>query len=227
MCMSAGPEFLINGDGAVAVILRNWLPPEAADVLHDRLEQGLLWEQKEQNFYGNVSSVPRMMCAVGEPHLGEYKYTRVSLTMHDWTGPHPLFSEVRTLRDRIRDDPTLLKIVGIPLPYDGCLLNKYKDGSDTIDFHSDREALGPCNAVVALSLGASRKFVFKSKTKGPSATFPACPPSRYPRIETVVHSGDLMLMAGKCQDLWTHSVPRDTDCKQSRISMTYRLIGKQ
>jgi len=30
-------------------------------------------------------------------------------------------------------------------------------------------------------------------------------------------------MAGKCQELWTHSIPRE-NTKDSRISLTYRLI---
>jgi alkylated DNA repair dioxygenase AlkB len=138
------PEFIINQDdksGTIAVILRGWLPEGPAQRLHDDLARDLPWEQKEQNFYGNVVRVPRLMCAIGEPSLQEYKYTRVALPMHNWNDNDPLFREVRHIRDRIQTDPQILRIVGQALSYDGCLLNQYKDGDNTIDFHSDREAL--------------------------------------------------------------------------------------
>lgn len=221
------PEFIINHDGAIVAILRNWVLLHDAQSLFQSLTQHLPWEQKEQNFYGNVVQVPRLMCAVGDPHLQQYQYTRVSLPMHDWYADNATFRAIRLLRDRIQSDPELVRITGQPLPYDGCLLNYYRTGADTIDFHSDREALGPANAVVALSLGASRKFVLKSKTKGPTVAYPNCPASRFQRVETIVHSGDLMIMAGTCQELWTHAVPRDPTCHETRISLTYRLTGRK
>lgn len=213
-------ESLIRHDGAIAVVIRHWLPETAATNLHDTLTTHLPWEQRLT--YG--APVPRLICAVGNGNLSEYKYNRMALPMNSWDTENEVFAAVRNLRDRIADDSRIIEIVQEELHYDSCLLNHYRNGRDSIDFHSDREALGPLNAVVALSLGATRTFHFKHKVKGPNEEFPHYSPNQYPRIKVPIHNGDLMIMAGRCQELWTHGVPKE-ECEGSRISATFRLIG--
>jgi alkylated DNA repair dioxygenase AlkB len=103
------------------------------------------------------------------------------------------------------------------LHYDFCLLNYYRDGADKINFHSDKEALGAYNVVVTVSLGESRKIVFKSKKKNDEL--------KYDKVEVKLNNSDLLLMLGTCQEYWTHGIPRDNSKKNPRISLTFRLIG--
>lgn len=93
--------------------------------------------------------------------------------------------------------------------FDTCLLNWYRTGADKIGMHSDHEALGVLNAVVTVSL------TFIHKTKGPNG--------RYATIKVPLNNTDLVLMAGCCQELWTHGINKE-DTDESRISLTYRLI---
>lgn len=209
------PEILINEDGVVAIILRNWLP--FAQNLHDRLAQQLPWIQGQMNMFGNVIQIPRAMFFLGDDHVKTYTYSRMSFPVQPWNQPgNFLGAEIESIRNKIRTDPILQKLLGIQLQYDSCLLNFYRNGDDKIDFHSDKEALGPMNAVITVSLGASRTFVFKNKVKSSNG--------RYPTIKTILNNGDLVLMAGRCQELWTHGIPRE-EAGGSRISLTYRLIN--
>jgi alkylated DNA repair dioxygenase AlkB len=210
-------ETLINQDGAIALIIRNWLPPSYATKLHDYLVQGIPWKAEQMQMYGKTFDIPRTMFFVGDSHVKTYSYSRLSFPVESWDGDlNPLYSEIRVLRDRIRSDPNLRHVTGTILEYNSCLLNHYRNGMDKIDAHSDREALGPANAVVTISLGASRQFHFKSKSRDENGNFRT--------IKTVLNNGDLVLMAGKCQEHWTHLIPREPAITQSRISLTYRLI---
>jgi alkylated DNA repair dioxygenase AlkB len=53
------------------------------------------------------------------------------------------------------------------------LANLYRDGNDTMGWHSDDEPeLGAQPIIASLSLGATRKFVLKSRA--PAATSSSC-----------------------------------------------------
>jgi len=205
-------EYLINDNGAIALIVRNWIRTD----LHARLSEQIPWIQGQMNMFNKVIDIPRAMFFLGDEHVKVYKYSRLSFDIQSWSNAIPLYEEIRQIRDTIKVDELLQQVTGKQLHFDSCLLNFYRNGNDKIDYHSDREALGPANAVVTISLGASRLFVFKNKVKAPNGF--------YPTIKTILNDGDLMLMAGTCQELWTHGVPRG-ETKESRISLTYRLIN--
>ncbi len=227
--MAATPDYdvVINRDGAIVIIIRRWLQARAqADypqILHDYLNTYLPWNQIDMNMYDKVVRIPRTMFFMGNNDVKTYGYSYVKFPMVSWDGTgndsiSKLCREVRTIRDYIQADPILYSTLsGNSLSFDSCLLNRYASGQEMISAHSDKEALGPFNAVVTVSLGASREFILKSKTKIGS---------RYETIKTHLHNGDLVLMAGKCQDQWTHAIPRDKTVITSRISLTYRLISK-
>lgn len=214
-------ERIIDSEGALAVIIRHWLPQNSATALYQCLSNNLPWESRRMHGH----PIPRLSCALGDFHLTHYGYNTTRLTMNHWDDNNELYRTMRDIRDRITLDPILNDIVGQPLTYDSCLFQYYRTGQDSIDFHGDKEALGPMNAVVALSLGSTRTFHFKYNVKGPNSYFPNWPASQYPRIKVPVHNGDLMIMAGRCQELWQHGIPKD-DTEGGRISATFRCIGR-
>jgi alkylated DNA repair dioxygenase AlkB len=207
-------EYIINTDGALAVIIRDWLPN--GKILHERLIKEISWIQGQANMFGKITDIPRAMFFLGDPHVTTYSYGRHTFPVQPWNQQNiPLYNEIAAIRTKVQNDDLLAQLVGLKLYYNSCLLNFYRDGTDKIDPHSDKEALGPANAVITVSLGGSRSFIFKSKIKGSNG--------RYPTIKTVLNNGDLVLMAGRCQELWTHGIPRE-ETDASRISLTYRLI---
>lgn len=111
-----------------------------------------------------------------------------------------------------------------------CLVNYYASGSDGISFHSDDERfLGPEPAIASFSLGARRDFLLKHKPpcSGPgplSAEAPAAAAAAKP-LKLSLASGDMVLMRGRTQSHWLHSIPKRSGKHEEdggRINITFR-----
>jgi alkylated DNA repair dioxygenase AlkB len=75
-------------------------------------------------------------------------------------------------------------------------LNFYRDGRDSVAFHADRELRQLDDTLVAIvTLGAARPFLLRPRGGGRS-------------IDVRPASGDLLVMGGRCQLDWEHSVPK-------------------
>lgn len=104
--------------------------------------------------------------------------------------------------------------------YNFCLVNYYATGNDSISFHSDDERfLGPDPAIASFTLGARRDFLMKHK--------PAKDGSAVPETKTLklsLGSGDMILMRGKTQANWLHSIPKrkGAEADKGRINITLR-----
>jgi alkylated DNA repair dioxygenase AlkB len=63
--------------------------------------------------------------------------------------------------------------------------------------------------VPVLSLGATRRFLLKARAGGPSTVLrPA--------------GGDLVVMGGRCQGDWLHSVPKQTRPAGARVTLNFQ-----
>lgn len=99
--------------------------------------------------------------------------------------------------------------------YNFVLVNFYADGTHSISPHSDDESfLGHNPCVASLSLGGTRDFVMKHKTRKDVST-----------EKFALRSGDMVVMRGTTQANWLHSVPKRTGKTQTaaaRINVTFR-----
>lgn len=104
-----------------------------------------------------------------------------------------------------------------------CLVNYYASGADSISPHSDDERfLGPEPAIASFSLGARRDFVMKHKPLPSGADASIKEPKG---LKLPLGSGDMVLMRGKTQSNWLHSIPKRTGKNQydgGRINITFR-----
>jgi alkylated DNA repair dioxygenase AlkB len=122
----------------------------------------------------------------------------------------------RKMYDRVLDDPRLSHWYNAadPLPdpaldairaslsgryrvrFGAVGLNYYRDGRDSVASHRDRELRHLDETLVAIvTLGAARPFLVRPRGGGPSHDVrPA--------------SGDLLVMGGRAQADWEHSVPK-------------------
>jgi alkylated DNA repair dioxygenase AlkB len=94
--------------------------------------------------------------------------------------------------------------------FDSVLVNLYRDGRDGVAWHGDtvRKRL-PETVVVTVGLGERRRFLLRRGTSGP-----------------VIHelesgAGDLIVMGGRCQHDWQHTVPKSSRAG-ARMSVTMR-----
>jgi alkylated DNA repair dioxygenase AlkB len=99
------------------------------------------------------------------------------------------------------------------------LVNYYASGADSISYHSDDERfLGPEPAIASFTLGAKRDFLLRhKKTLAGNAS-----ESKSLRFE--LGSGDMILMKGKTQSCWEHSIPKRKggEAERGRINITFR-----
>jgi alkylated DNA repair dioxygenase AlkB len=94
--------------------------------------------------------------------------------------------------------------------YDSLWLNLYRDGNDSTAWHRDRFSCRRPECIVpVLTLGATRRFLIKPRTGGRSIAFKP-------------GSGDLIVMGGRSQEDWVHSVPKDAKVAGPRISINFQ-----
>ena len=94
--------------------------------------------------------------------------------------------------------------------FDSVLVNLYRDGRDGVAWHGDTVRKRMAEAVVVtVGLGERRRFVMRPGTSGPATK--------------VLHSGegDLIVMGGRTQSDWQHTVPK-TARAGARMSVTLR-----
>jgi len=121
------------------------------------------------------------------------------------TAEYPVLAEAPV--SRLREIGVLLS-TEFGVPYDRAWLNLYRDHNDSTSWHADRPCVREECVVPVLSLGETRRFLIRPKAGGRSTTF-------------VAESGDLIVMGGRCQRDWVHSVPKEKAAAGPRISVNF------
>ena len=94
-------------------------------------------------------------------------------------------------------------------PFDRVSANFYRDGADSVAWHGDRvRFVHPQPVVAIVSLGAPRRFGLRPLAGGGTRWLTVC-------------GGDLLVMGGRCQHEWQHTVPKEPGAGP-RISVTFR-----
>lgn len=176
----------------------DFLSAAEADRLQTTLTDKLRWRQDQIHIYGRSVTIPRLQCFIGEHNL---RYTYSGLTLEGEGFPDYL----NPLRQRISE---LCEV-----KFNALLANLYRDGSDTMGWHSDDEPeLGRDPIIASLSLGARRSLKFRPKTGGSS-------------WGVELEHGSLLIMGAGVQTRWQHALPKRTRCDQPRINLTFRAIS--
>jgi alkylated DNA repair dioxygenase AlkB len=99
--------------------------------------------------------------------------------------------------------------------FNSVLVNLYRDGNDSMGWHSDNEPeLGAAPVIASISLGATRDFHVRSRRgAGDVQSIP------------LTH-GSLLVMHGSSQSEWQHALPRRKRVTEPRINLTFRLIHR-
>lgn len=100
-------------------------------------------------------------------------------------------------------------LLGEKLP--NVALNYYRDGRDSVAWHSDRiEELRPNPTIALLSLGSTRQMQVRTKAT----------PRRTHSVD--LDPGSLFVMSGASQKHWEHSIPKSSRPADARISIAFR-----
>lgn len=178
---------------------RHWLEENEANALLQELHHSPDWTQPRVFVYGREHATPRLVRWVGE---ASYAYSGLR---HE---PAPWPRALEQLRDRLEEE--------LGRPFNGCLLNRYRDGVDAMGWHADDEGeLGERPTVASLSLGVSRFFDLKPKQ------------GSWDGLRWPLQHGSLLVMDGSTQEHWVHRVPVQKKVKGERINLTFRFIQGQ
>ena len=178
---------------------------DKATALYEQLVTELPWQTDTVTLFGKTHVTTRQIVWMGDEGIN-YHYSGHSRRAVAWS------ETVFQLKQQIEEK---LAAIGIQVTFNTCLLNFYPTGADSMGYHADDEKeLGDQPIIAALSLGATRKFVFKHKT------------NRYQdkpvKVELYLESGQLIVMSGDTQSYWKHSITKTKTVDEGRISLTFR-----
>ncbi|XZE33954.1 alpha-ketoglutarate-dependent dioxygenase AlkB family protein [Pirellulaceae bacterium SH501] len=178
-------------DGGVLLYQEQFIEPGMADVYFEALQTRCQWEQKP-GVFGYMQ--PRLIASYGDDGLS-YRYSGRDYAALPW------FSELLELKKRVES------VLGT---YNYCLLNRYRNGSDSMGWHADDEPeMG--ETIGSLSLGATRKFRIRHNGTRETQTF-------------LAGHGTLIVMSGTMQRYWQHEVPKTKKPVGERINLTFRQV---
>ncbi len=168
------------GDDAWVDHLPGWVRGD--DTLFDHLALVMTWNEAERPMYDRVVAVPRLLAKLPADGPG-----------------HPVLIEASA---------ALCRRYGRPI--DQITMALYRDGGDSVAFHSDRVGERIDDSVVAIvSLRGPRRLRIRRKDgRGASRAFD-------------LGHGDLVVMGGTCQRVCEHGVPKVASAPP-RMSLMFR-----
>lgn len=128
-----------------------------------------------------------------------YKFSSRTLSPVSWT------PEIEALRDRIQ------AVYGGE--YNSVLLNRYRDGGDSVSWHADDEPeMDSQHPIASVSLGACREFLVRDNN------------TRKVQPPFLLSPGSLLIMPVGFQQSYQHSIPKMKTSTGERINLTFRRM---
>lgn len=155
------------------------------------------WKQESMSMYGRKVAFPRLIAWYGDDNK-PYSFSGISLY------PCPWLPELLEIKNKI--EPIAC------VSFNRVLLNLYRDGRDSVSWHTDAEPeLGHNPVIASVSFGAARKFQLRHlHTKE--------------KIELELTHGSLLIMQGELQHYWQHQIPKTSKTVGERINLTFRVM---
>ena len=218
-------EFWVPGlrEPPVAYYVPQLVPKAEADALLASFLPGIEWLINEK-------TMNRYTALYGEAdEVGEYRYGRshaageAALTEGAEESDLPTAAllpwtpEIRDLKKRAED--WYLRHTGTAVRFTVCLANLYKDGSQGIAWHSDREEIGLETPIASYSFGAERLFELQSKVVSRDR------PRDFSSVR--LGHGSVMFMENECQELYQHRIGKEPSCDMPRVNLTFRAKPKK
>lgn len=192
------PTYGINKiDNGEFIYLPHFFNKLESDKYFSTLKNNILWKQESMNMYGKRVDFPRLTSWYGDNDK-PYSFSGITLA------PNPWSEDLIEIKKRIEP---MSKVI-----FNSVLLNRYRNGSDSISWHTDAEKeLGTNPVIASVNFGQARKFQLRHiKTKE--------------LLEIDLTHGSLLIMQGELQHFWQHQVPKTSKPVSERINLTFRVI---
>jgi alkylated DNA repair dioxygenase AlkB len=190
-----GDKILIT-DGAYRFV-PNFYAKSVADHYFKVLLSEITWKQEHMLMYGRTINFPRLTAWYGDNDK-PYSFSGITLTPLPWTDA---LLAIREDLERLSDKQ-----------FNSVLLNRYRDGNDSISWHTDAEPeLGKNPVIASVNFGAERVFQLRHMKTGE-------------RIDIPLSHGSVLIMEDQLQHFWQHQVPKTKKPLTERINLTFRYI---
>lgn len=120
----------------------------------------------------------------------------------------PLPAELRDVQSRVESF--------LDVRFNALSVQRYRDGNDSVAWHNDhRDELVDRPVIALVSLGATREMLIRSKAR-PRRSF-SCD----------LDAGSVLVMRGRSQEFWEHTIPKVPRPITARISIALRQTRRQ
>ena len=178
---------------------KNFYDIESSKIILNNLHSNIKWTNDEVKMYGKSLILKRRVAWYAN-NGKSYTYSGLK------KDPFPFTKELNIIKAKVEKKTNVV--------FNSVLLNEYEDGQVGMGWHSDDEKeLGKNPTIASLSFGSSRDMFFRNKNN-PSLKV----------IKLLIEDGSLLVMKGKTQHFWQHSIPKRLKVKQRRVNLTFRTI---
>ncbi|MGI0499714.1 alpha-ketoglutarate-dependent dioxygenase AlkB family protein [Limnospira platensis CENA597] len=192
-----GKKVIIDTDGLV-ILYGNFLTLTESDRLFWELYKSLNWRQEEIKIFGKIRPIPRLTAWYADAGKS-YTYSGIKHHAQPW---NPTLKSIKSQVEDIAE-----------VTFNSVLINLYRDGKDSMSWHSDDEPeLGKNPIIASVSLGGTRRFSGKHKIH------------KNRKFNIDLTSGSLLLMKGETQHFWQHQIPKTSQVVEPRINLTFRMV---
>ncbi len=184
-------------DGELLLVKR-FYGLEEANKLQLELTKGLEWQAKAIKMFGKEIMQPRLMAWYGEPDA-VYTYSGTTFAPNAFT---PSLLQIKTDIESFTESK-----------FNSVLANLYRNGQDSMGWHSDDEPeLGSNPIIASLSLGEERVFKLRHRK------------DKTLKMDVPLPHGSLLVMSGAMQQHWQHALPKSARAMSPRINFTFRQV---
>lgn len=181
------------------VLFENYFSNEESKKLYHNLIDHIQWRQDKIKIFGRLIDQPRLTAFYGDTDK-DYSYSGIVMKPIEWN------EDLLLIKNRVEE---IAKI-----NFTSVLLNYYRDGKDSMGWHSDDEKeLGQNPVIGSVSFGESRVFQMRHKFR-----------KEIKKVDIPLTNGSFLLMKGTTQHFWQHQIPKAKRELKSRINLTFRVI---
>lgn len=185
-------------DGEMMLVQKAFCPKDC-DRYFKYLLSAIPWRQESIVLFGKRMQQPRLTAWYADEEK-PYTYSGLTWQSQPWNS---LLLEIKHKVELAADTR-----------FNSVLLNFYRNGNDSMGWHSDDEpALGRNPIIASVSFGGSRKFQLKHRLR-----------TTEPTTTVLLEHGNLLVMKGATQHCWKHQIPKTKEAVEPRINLTFRNI---
>ena len=215
---------------AELLFIENFYTPSVSDAFLAQLSAQLAWKQGTITLFGKKIAEPRLTAWYGDAGKN-YTYSGKLQEPLMWHNALILIKNnvEKTIVEQFNSDLNkqlnadlnplnsdlnqLNKELNTAFNFNSVLCNYYRNGQDSMGFHSDNEKELGLNPIIAsVNFGESRRFIFRRRD------------DKTIKHELVLTHGSLLVMSGAMQHHWVHAVPKEPKKTKPRINLTFRHI---